>query len=100
MMRLIVDTTTGLAVVGGKRDFGGLSAVIIGSLQVPACIGVLNGGYVEVVQEKLVEILNPQSDSECKAFRALVEALRQTNGGPDTVNSEKIRIPVSEWLAH
>lgn len=40
-MRLIVDTTTGLAVVGGKRDFDGLEAVIIGSSQLPACRGLM-----------------------------------------------------------
>ena len=98
-MRLIVDTTTGLAVVDGQRDFGGLEAVIIGSLHMPACIGVLDGDYVEVVPGKLAEILELRSDSERKAFRNLVEGLLQKNGARDAANSEKIRIRVSEWLA-
>lgn len=97
-MRLIVDTTTGLAVVDETRDFSCLDAVIIGSGQVPDYIEVLDDGHVGVVPGKLANILDLRSAGECRAFRGLVEAQRQTYCADDPVDNEKIRIRVAEWL--
>lgn len=94
-MRLIIDTTTGLAVVDGSRDFSRLEAVIIGSWHVPACIGVLEGDHVDVVPTKLADLVELRSDSDSRAFQRLVETLRRdsaTDDGP-------IRIRVAEWLS-
>lgn len=99
-MQLIVDTSTGLAIVSGSSDFSCLDAVIIGRWQLPPAIGVLDDGYLSVAPAKLAEVLDLRSERECRAYRRLVHTLRRANGPVDRADGGQIRIRVAEWLAH
>lgn len=97
-MRLIVDTTTGLAIIDNGCSFDSLDAVIIGTLPVPEHIGILDDGNVTITPEKLSDILDPQNEREHDELRALVAVLQRENE-TITGSGDRVRVRVVKWMS-
>jgi hypothetical protein len=96
-MRLIVDTTIGLAIIDKGCGFDVLDAVIIGTLPMPEHIGILDDGYISLAPEKLSDLFDPQNEREHDELRALVAALQREN---ETITGgEGLRVPIVKWLS-
>lgn len=98
-MRLIVDTTTGLAIIDKGSGFDCLDVVIIGTSPMPEYIGLLDDGHVSLTPEKLAEVLDPQNERELDEFRALVKILQPENETITVGGCQMIRVRAVEWMS-